>query len=455
METGRRILIADDEAPQRELIAGFLRNLGYAIAVAADGVEAVERVREGGIDLVLLDQRMPRLGGPDAIRALRDAHPDLDIVVVTAYGGVEQAVEALQLGAIDYLTKPLDLDRLEIVVRKALERRTLLTENRDLRLRLAGGMRFEGIVGASGVMEELLNTVARVAPTEATVLITGESGTGKELIARALHAASTRAGGPFAAVHCAAVPETLLESELFGHEKGAFTGAGRSRTGRFEAASGGTLFLDEVGTIPSTVQVKLLRVLQDRQVERVGSNVPVRLDVRLVAASGVDLLEEIRAGRFREDLYYRLAVIRLFVPPLRSRREDIPRLVDHFLAKHAGAGTHPVTAISREAMDVLLRYPYPGNVRELENIVQGAIVLSRGALLTTDDLPPAVRARAEEEGPATGHRDGSLPRQVETLERRLIEEALRQEDGVQVRAAERLGLSERTLRYKLEKFGMK
>jgi DNA-binding NtrC family response regulator len=454
IDGGARILIADDEAAQRELVGGFLRDTGYDVAEAGDGAEAVRRVGAGGIDLILLDQRMPRLGGLEAIRSLRAVHPDLDIIVITAYGSVETAVQALQLGAADYLTKPLDLDRLLIVVRKALERRTLLRENRELRQKLAGGPRLAGIVGSSGVMEELLNTVARVAPTDATVLITGESGTGKELLARALHAASSRAAGPFVAVHCAALAESVLESELFGHEKGAFTGADRARTGRFEAAAGGTLLLDEIGTIPLQVQVKLLRVLQERQVERVGSNRAIPLDVRLVAATNLDIDDAMRTGRFREDLYYRLAVVRLFLPPLRHRKEDIPRLVEHFLAKHGGEGTHEVEGISREAMDALLRYEYPGNVRELENIVQSGIVLSRGGPLTTDDLPPAVRARAEDESAAAGF-DGSLPRQVEALERRLIEDMLRAENGVQCRAAERLGISERTLRYKLEKYRMR
>jgi len=449
------VLIADDEQTQRELLGGFLAKRGYHVLEAADGVEAVELAARGGIDIVLLDQRMPRLGGADAIRDLLQADPELEVVVITAYGSVEQAVEALKLGAVDYLTKPIDLDRLQVVVRKALERRTLIRENRELRDKLAGGPKLEGIVAGSGVMEELLNTVARIAPAEATVLITGESGTGKELIARALHAASGRKDGPFAAVHCAALAEGLLESELFGHERGAFTGAHRSRTGRFEAASGGTLLLDEVADIPPSVQIKLLRVLQERRVERVGSNQSRPLDVRLVAATNRSLEDEIRGGRFREDLYYRLAVVKLFVPPLRRRREDIPRLAEHFIHKHAAIGTHRVTGISREAMAALLRYGYPGNVRELENIIQSAAVLSRGDTLTTDDLPPAVRGWAEDEGLGAEPFEGSLRQQVEALEKRLIAEALEAEGGVQYRAAERLGVSERTLRYKLDKHGMK
>ncbi len=450
-----RILIVDDEASQRDMLAGFLRRADFEVEAAADGVEAVRRVRRGNVDIVLMDQRMPRMDGADALRSIRDCNPEVDVVLMTAYGSVESAVEALKLGAVDYLTKPLDLERLRVVLRKALERRTLLRENRELRLKLAGGPRLEGIVGGSGAMEDVLNTVARVAPSDVAVLITGESGSGKELIARALHAASRRAEGPFVAVHCAALAETVLESELFGHERGSFTGAERMRTGRFEAAGGGTLFLDEASQIPLTAQVKLLRVLQERQIERVGSNHPIDIDVRLVAASNRDLIEEIRAGRFREDLYYRLAVVRVFLPPLRARREDIPRLAEHFLRKHGGAGAHPVRAFSREAMDVLLRYDYPGNVRELENIVHSAIVLSRGDLLVTDDLPASVRASAEEGGSSVVAREGSLVRQIESLERKLISEALTAEGGVQYRAADRLGISERTLRYKLEKYKMK
>jgi len=455
MTNRQRILIVDDERGQRELLGGHLRHLGYEIFEAGDGEEAVQIARQKGPDIVLLDQRMPKLAGADAIRALHETAPDLDIIVVTAFGTVEQAVEALHLGAVDYLTKPVDLDRLHVVVRKALERRTLLRENRELRQKLAGGPRMQGIVAGSGVMEELLGTVARAAPTEATVLITGESGTGKELIARAIHAASPRADGPFVAVHCAALAESLLESELFGHAKGAFTGAHQSREGRFESASGGTLFLDEVAEIPPPVQVKLLRVLQERIVERVGSNAPIPLDVRLIAASNQDLMEEIRAKRFRDDLFYRLAVVRLYLPPLRLRREDIPLLVPHFLDKHGGAGTHAISGVSREFMDALQRYGFPGNVRELENLVHSAIVLSRDELLTTDDLPVSVRDLAEEEGHTFERFEGSLPQQVEALERRLIAEALAQASGVQYRAAEHLGISERTLRYKIEKYAMK
>jgi len=450
-----RILIVDDEASQRELLGGFLRHLGYEVVEAADGVEATERVGEGGVDLVLLDQRMPRLGGVEALRALREIRPDLDVVIVTAHGSVDQAVESLKAGAVDYLSKPVDLDRLTVIVRKALERRTLIRENRELREKLAGGPRLEGIVGGSGAMEELLNTVARVAPTQATALITGESGTGKELIARAIHSASPRSEGPFVPVHCAALAEGVLESELFGHERGAFTGAHRARAGRFEVANGGTLFLDEVGEIPAAVQVKLLRVLQERQIERVGSTTPVTLNVRVVAASNRDLPEAIREGRFREDLYYRLAVVKLFLPPLRRRKEEIPRMVEHFLEKYRATGTHPVTGVTREAMDALLRYDYPGNVRELENMIHSAIVLSRGELLTTDDLPPVVRQQADEEGLTFERFEGSLPQQVENLERSLIAEALAASGGVQYRAAKRLGISERTLRYKIEKYGMK
>lgn len=449
------ILIADDDASQRELVAGYLRHLGFEVWLAVDGMDAIEQVRTGGIDLVLLDQRMPRLGGIDALQALQRLNPELDAVVITAFGSVEDAVAALKAGAVDYLTKPLNLQRLQVVMRKALERRHLLRENRELRQKLAGGPRLSGIVVASGVMEELVNTLARVAPTEASVLLSGESGTGKELLARALHSASPRANGPFVAVHCAALAEGLLESELFGHLKGAFTGADRSRAGRFEAAAGGVLFLDEISEIPPSTQVKLLRVLQEKQVERVGSNQPIPLDVRLIAATNQDPAADLLSGRLREDLYYRLAVVKLHIPPLRMRRGDIPRLVEHFLEKHAGAGTHRVTSISREAMDALVRYNYPGNVRELENIVQSAIVLSRGDTLTTDDLPFEVRACEGEEGLTFDRFEGSLPLQVEHLERKQIEAALEAEGGVQCKAAARLGLSARTLRYKLEKYGMR
>jgi len=445
-----RFVLAEDDPAQRGQLAGFLRDLGAEVHEAADGRTALELVRHEHPDVVFTDLRMPGLDGHALLQEIMALNPEIRVVVVTAYGTVEGAVAALKEGACDYLTKPLDLDEVERVARRALEERHLRRENRELRRRLGEIESVPGLITAGGPMAEVLSTVARVARSTVSVLLLGESGTGKELVARAIHAAGPRAGRPFVAVSAAALSPTLLESELFGHERGAFTGADRARAGRFEAASGGTLFLDEVGDLPPEVQVKLLRVLQERAVERVGSNRPLPVDVRIVAATHRDLPAEVAAGRFREDLYYRLAVVTLELPPLRRRRSDVPLLVEHFIAKHAEAAGGGATAVSREAMDLLLRYDYPGNVRELENIVQRCLVLARGPRITTADLPATVREAASESSVSPPGED-TLPGRIAALERQAIEEALAAEGGHQTRAAERLGISERALRYKLAK----
>jgi len=448
-----RILLAEDDDAQREQLAGFLGDLGAEVLPARDGEEAAALLTREAVDLVITDLRMPRLDGRALLRRAKELAPDVEVILVTAYGTVPDAVGALKDGAADYLLKPLDLGEVEHVVRRALEARHLRRENRELRRRLGEIESLPGIVTAGGPMAEVLSVAARVAPSPVSVLLLGESGTGKELVARAIHAASPRRDGPFVAVSAAALSPSLLESELFGHEKGAFTGADRQRIGRFEAAQGGTLFLDEIGELPPETQVKLLRVLQERVVERVGGNRPIPIDVRVIAATNKDLPQEVAAGRFREDLYYRLAVVTIEIPPLRARRADIPLLVEHFLDKHAAIAGGVKKAFSREAMDLLVRYDFPGNVRELENIVQRALVLSRGDLVTTDDLPPAVLgARGEPAaGPGAGE-GGTLPERIAALEKTLIEEALAAEGGNQSRAAARLGISERALRYKLAKY---
>ena len=451
---GARILVVDDDAAQCDLLADFLAELGAEVLRAGDGRGALALVERELPDLVISDVRMPGLSGGDLLSEVKRANPEVEVVLVTAYGTVRDAVAALRAGAADYLLKPLELDAVEHVARRALERRHLEREVRELRRRLGRVESLPGIVTAGGAMAEALSTVARAAPTEAPVLILGESGTGKELVARALHAASRRAGGAFVAVNGASLAPTLVESELFGHERGAFTGADRLRRGRFEAAHGGTLFLDEVGDLPPEVQVKLLRVLQERRLERVGGDAPVAADVRVVAATHRDLLARVRDGRFREDLYYRIAVVTVDLPPLRRRRADVPLLVEHFRAKHGGDGV----AFTRRALDRLVAYDYPGNVRELENVVQRALVLARGPLVGEGDLPPALRG-APDDGPglAAAAADGSLPlpQRVAALERSALAAALADADGNQCRAAERLGLSERALRYKLRKYGLK
>jgi DNA-binding NtrC family response regulator len=444
-----RILVVDDEPAQRELVAGFLRKQGCEVALAGDGKEALARFKAEPFDLVLTDQRMPGLSGLELLAAVRRVTPEVAVIVMTAYGTIETAVAAIKAGAADYLPKPLNLDELLHRVRAVQERERLLAVNRELRLALSERHRVDGIIGESGRMQEALSLVHRVAGSDATVLIQGESGTGKELLAKAIHYASPRASGPLVKVNCAALPESLLESELFGHEKGAFTGALASRQGRFELAHGGTLFLDEVGDLPLHLQVKLLRVLQEREFERVGSSRPIAVDVRLIAATHRDLAAGVKAGQFRDDLYYRLNVVTIVVPPLRERREDIPPLIDHFVRKFAEANRKPIAGLTPAARDLLLRYDYPGNVRELENLIERAVVLTRDDVIGPADLPLTLQDATTEVAEPAG-----LTAAVEALERRLIREALAGAAGVQTRAAEALGISERVLRYKLKKYGL-
>jgi len=444
-----KILVVDDEPAQRELVSGFLARHAFEVTTARDGAEALERFRSEPADLILTDQKMPGLSGLELLAAARAVTPEVAVIVMTAYGTIEDAVAAIKAGATDYLTKPLNLDELLHRIGQVRDRQRLLGENRELRAALQERHRVEGVIGESGRMQEVLSLVRRVAASDATVLIRGESGTGKELIAKAIHYASRRAAGPLVRVNCAALPETLLEPELFGHEKGAFTGAQAARRGRFELAHGGSLFLDEIGDLPLHLQVKLLRVLQEREIERVGSSHPIQVDVRLLAATHRDLEALVKAGTFRDDLYYRINVVTLAVPPLRERREDIPLLLDHFLVKFARANGKTIRGLTREARDTLLRYDYPGNVRELENLMERAVVLTRDEVIGLADLPLSVRETEPESGEATG-----LPAAVEGLERRMIRDALAYADGVQTRAAEALGISERVLRYKLRKYGL-
>mgnify|MGYP001602892134 CR=1 FL=1 len=444
-----RILAVDDEPAQIELVSGFLARHGYEVLTAGNGTAALERFKAEPVELILTDQKMPGLSGLDLLEAARAVNPEVAVIVMTAYGTIEHAVAAIKGGATDYLTKPLNLDELLHRIGRVRDRHRLLEENRELREALRERHRVEGIIGESGRMQEVLSLLMRVAPSDATVLIRGESGTGKELIARAIHHASARAGGPLVSVSCAALPENLLESELFGHEKGAFTGAQALRRGRFELAHGGSLFLDEIGDVPLHLQVKLLRALQEREIERVGSSRPIPVDVRLLAATHRDLESLVRRGEFRDDLYYRVNVVTVVVPPLRERREDIPLLLDHFLAKFAQANGKTVRGLTREARDALLRYDYPGNVRELENLIERAVVLTRDEVIGAGDLPLSLTECRKAPG------DGaSLTAAVEGLERRLIRDALGRADGVQTRAAELLGVSERVLRYKLKKYGL-
>ncbi len=448
------VLVVDDEAAQREALSGFLKKKGYQVSTAQSGKEAIEKVKNAPIDLVLTDLRMPDADGMEVLQKTKEVNPDVDVIVMTAFGSIEGATNAMKDGAIDFITKPIDLGQLEMTLTRALERKQLISENKRLRQLVDERLQFGGIITKSRIMEEALSIASRAAFSKATILITGESGTGKELVAKAIHFASPRAEQPFIAVNMAALPENLVESELFGHEKGAFTGADKLRKGRFEMANKGTLFIDEVGDVPLNTQVKLLRVLQEQQFERVGSAEPIRVDVRVIAATNRSLEEMVRNGTFREDFYYRLNVVKIHLPALRERRADIPLLVNHFLKKFAKINSKDISGISKEAMDLLMKYDYPGNVRELENIIEQSVVLCRDDVITTADLPPHVR------GEKIGMdqfdiENGTFQERVEAFEKRLITDALQKANGVQTRAAEILGMSERHLRYKLQKYGMK
>jgi two-component system NtrC family response regulator len=444
------ILLVDDEPAQREMISGFLRKQDFEVIAADSAERALELFRQDAFDLILSDQKMADMSGLELMQAVHTINPETPVILVTAFGTIEAAVAALKQGAVDYLTKPLNLEELLHRIRLVSDRYRILTENRELREALRERHRIEGIIGESGPMLEVLSLVRRVAPSEATVLIRGESGTGKELIAQAIHFASPRARGPLVKVNCAALPETLLESELFGHEKGAFTGAVASRQGRFEMANGGTIFLDEIGDLPLHLQAKLLRVLQEREYERVGSSRSVKVNVRVLAASHRPLEALIKAGQLREDLYYRLNVVTILIPPLRDRRSDLSLLIDHFVRRFAAKNGKTISGLSPEGRDILLRYDYPGNVRELENIIERAVVLTRDDVIGRGDLPITVQ-----ELEVVDDDEPNLTIAVERLERRMIREALARFEGVQTRAAEQLGISERALRYKLIKYGFR
>ena len=443
-------MVVDDERTQLEFVGGFLGKAGFEVALMGSAAEAVERFRGEAFDLVLTDQRMPDMSGLDLLKECRALDPEVAVIIMTAYGSIETAVSAMKEGATDYLTKPLNLEELRLRIERVKRGHQLLRENTELREALQERHRIEGVIGESGQMQEVLDLVRRVAPSDATVLLRGESGTGKELIAKAIHYASARRKGPLVKVNCAALPETLLESELFGHEKGAFTGAFATRKGRFEIADKGTLFLDEIGDLPAHLQAKLLRVLQEREFERVGSNHAITSDVRIITATNQDLDQLMRQGVFREDLYYRLNVVTIILPPLRDRRQDLPALIDHFLRKFAEKNGKTIQGFSREARDALLRYDYPGNVRELENLVERATVLTRDDIIGIGELPLTIK----ETRPGSGDQT-NLSAAVEGMERRMIVEALEAAAGVQTKAADNLGISERALRYKLQKYGLR
>ncbi len=448
MESKARILVVDDEVNARTALAELLRDEGYAVETAADGFKALPKLDDFAPDLLLTDLKMPGLDGIELMKKARERDPEQAVVVMTAFGAVDTAVAAMRQGAADYLTKPINVEELAVVIDRALERRRLRAEAGQLRERLRARHRIPSIIGASPAMQQVFDTVLQVAPSRASVLITGESGTGKELIAAALHEHSPRAAGPFVKLHCAALAETLLESELFGHEKGSFTGAVGRRDGRFQQADRGTLFLDEIGDISPSTQVKLLRFLQEHEFERVGGNQTIKVDVRVVAATNRDLRQLVREGKFREDLFYRLNVVSIEVPPLRARPSDIPLLAAHFLEKYARENGKTITGFTDDALQRLTRYPWPGNVRELENAVERAVVVCRGDKVRGEDLSPVV-------APAEAPTDG-MPQvpgaSLADLEKFAILRTLEHTGGSTSRAAEILGISPRKIQYKLHEY---
>jgi DNA-binding NtrC family response regulator len=453
MDTAR-ILIVDDEATQRKVLAGYLKKQKHAVFEAGSAAEALVLVRDEAIEIVLTDLRMPGKSGHDLLNEIRALSPETTVVIMTAFGTIEGAVDAMRAGAYDYLTKPIELDELDLLVRRISERQHLISENRLLKEQLVGKFSFQGIISQSAAMEDVLNTAGRVAQSTASVLIRGESGTGKEVLARAIHFSSPRKEQPFVTVNCAALNENLLESELFGHERGAFTGAEKLRKGRFELADGGTIFLDEIGDVPPATQVRLLRVLQEHTFERVGGSEQLNADVRVITATNRNLEELIRRGTFREDLLYRLNVVTIEIPPLRLRRDDIAPTIEHFAARFAKEQKKKVN-FTKEAWSALLRYDYPGNVRELQNIIQRAVILSRSESITLADLPQVVKELKNEVNTPASSAPSDLPGAVEKLEKDFVFESLRIHGGNQSKAARELGISERNLRYRLKKWGVR
>lgn len=452
-----KVLVIDDEAGVRRTLSMILEDEGYQVISASDGKEGLERALKEEPDLILCDIRMPRLDGLEFLEQYRKKNGQALVITITAYGSTELAVEAMQKGAYDYLPKPFTTAEVVLTLKKAEEREKLRREVTRLRQRVKADQRFPEIVAKSAGMREAVELTTKVAQHPSTVLITGESGTGKELIARLIHASSPRASRPFVPINCGAIPENLLESELFGHVKGAFTGAHADRAGLFEEADGGTLFLDEIGELPSQLQVKLLRALQEGEIRRVGDSSSRKVDVRIITATARDLEQEVRAGGFRSDLYYRINVVRIHLPPLRQRTEDIPPLTRYFLERFSGQLGISVTGFEPAAMKLLLSFPWYGNVRQLENVVERAMVLAEGPTIKPEDLPDFIQhPEASVEGPqdALPADELSIKKQTADLERRLISRALQVTDGNRTRAAELLDLSYRALLYKIRDYGL-
>ncbi len=442
-----RILVVDDEEAQRQMLAGFLEKQDFSVKTAESGKEAIILCQNNNFEIALLDLKMPGMDGIELLKKLKEMNTEIQVIMMTAYGTVETAVDAMRLGAYHYVNKPINLDELKLNISKALEKYYLLQENKYLKEELEGKFKDLQIIGSSQVINEVLSTVSRVAKTKSTVLIRGESGTGKEIVARAIHALSDRTDKRFVAVSCAALPETLFEAELFGHEKGAFTGAIRRKEGRFELADGGTLFLDEVGDIPLETQVKLLRVLESQEFERLGGKETLKVDVRIISATNQDLEEKIKGKRFREDMYYRLNVISILIPPLRERKEDILVLADHFIRKANLKCGKKVNGITPEVKDIILNYDWPGNVRELENVIERGVVLSRTDVIDKNDLPYLGLTKSREIS-------SSINLSLREMEKNHILNILIASDWNLNKSAEILGIHRNTLRLKMKEYGI-
>ncbi len=448
------LLIIDDEQSQRELLEGYLKKKGFNVYTADSGSEGIKIVNENSVDIIFSDYKMPEMTGLEVLEKVLKINPEINFVIITAYGTVENAVRAMRVGAYDYISKPVDLDELDLLIERIIERKNLKSENQFLKTQLQKKHNLTSVISQSSAMEEILSVASRAAESKATVLITGENGTGKEVVAKAIHYASPRKNKPIITVNIPALSENLVESELFGHEKGAFTSADKMKKGRFEIANGGTIFLDEIGDITPNTQVKLLRTLQEHTIERVGGTESIEIDVRILAATNQDLEKKIKEGTFREDLFYRLNIVRIHVPALNERREDILPLIEYFLQKFGEENGKENIEISKEAADKLLKYNYPGNVRELENIIERAVVLSRSNVITESDLSMKVTG-LKNEGDLLLPEGGTLVEQVEALEKKLIYDALTEVNGNQTKAGKLLGLTERNLRYKLKKYDIK
>jgi DNA-binding NtrC family response regulator len=444
-----KLLIVDDEKHIREGLEKALTIDGYDVELASDGKEALSKIEEGDIDLVITDLKMPNLSGEELMKEALDNYPYLPVIILTGHGTIENAVEAMRNGAYDFITKPLNIDKLSLIVNRALENSSLKRQNRDLLNQLKKKYSFENIIGKSASMKKVFETIEQVAPSRANVLIYGESGTGKEMIADAIHHNSPRRNKPYIKVHCAALPETLLESELLGHEKGAFTGAISRKRGRFELANTGTIFLDEIGEISLQTQVKLLRVIQEREFERVGGEQPVKVDVRIISATNKDLKEEIERGSFREDLYYRLDVVSIFVPPLRERTDDIPLMVHKFIEELAQENNREIEGITNGTLQALMSYKWPGNVRELRNVIESIVVLTKESVITEQDLPSYVRAKDEKSSL-------KIPAGIDLAEaeKRYILFTLENAGGNKTKASELLNIGRKTLHRKLAEYGL-